>query len=404
MFVQNIRKDFPILQEKIYNKPLIYLDNGATTQKPKQVIEAISNFYKTSNSNIHRAVHYLSSIATKEYEDARQTVKEYINAKSVSEIIFTKGTTDGINLVAFSFGEKFINEGDEIIISEMEHHSNIVPWQLLCERKKAILKIIPFNNKGELIFEEYEKLLSEKTKIVAVTHISNSLGTINPIKKIIEKSHSYDIPVLIDAAQSVQHTKIDVQKLDCDFLVFSGHKIYAETGIGILYGKEKLLDTLPPYQGGGDMIKNVSFEKTTWADLPLKFEAGTANFGAAISLKHAIKYIQDIGLEKIYKHEAELLKYGTEKLSSISELTIIGTAKEKSSIISFFLKNIHNLDAGTLLDKLGIAVRTGTHCTQPVMQHFNITGTIRASFAMYNTKEEINTLYETLLKVIKILQ
>ena len=399
----NIRKDFPILHQKIYNKPLVYLDNAATTQKPKQVIDAISDFYSQTNSNIHRGVHYLSSKATEEYEDARKTVKQFINANSISEIIFTKGTTDSINLIAFSFGEKYIKSGDEIIISEMEHHSNIVPWQMLCERKNAVLKIIPFNEKGELIFSKFEKLISEKTKLVAVTHVSNSLGTINPIKKIIEKAHSFDIPVLIDGAQSVQHQKIDVQELDCDFFVFSGHKIYSETGIGILYGKEKFLEAMPPYQGGGDMVNKVTFTKTTFADLPLKFEAGTSNFVAAISMKHAIKYIQNIGIENITEHETELLKYGTEKLSSIEGLKIFGTAKHKISVISFNLTRIHNFDAGTLIDKLGIAVRTGTHCTQPVMEHFNILGTIRASFAMYNTKEEINQLYEAIIRVKNII-
>ena len=401
--LQNIRKDFPILEQKIYNKPLIYLDNAATTQKPKQVINAVSDFYSQTNSNIHRGVHLLSSKATHEYESSREIVKKFINANSISEIVFTKGTTDSINLIAFSFGEKFINQGDEIIISEMEHHSNIVPWQMLCERKNAVLKTIPINDKGELIFSEFENLITERTKLVAVTHVSNSLGTINPVKKIIEKAHSFDIPVLIDGAQSIQHQKIDVQELDCDFFVFSGHKIYAETGIGILYGKEKWLEKIPPYQGGGDMVKKVTFKKTTYADLPLKFEAGTSNFVAAVSLKHAINYIQNIGIENIAKHETELLKYGTEKLSTIEGLKFIGTATHKTGVISFNLNGIHNLDAGILIDKLGIAVRTGTHCTQPVMDYFNIAGTIRASFAMYNTKQEINQLFNAILKIQKIL-
>ncbi len=401
-FTNKIRADFPILNQEIYCKPLIYLDNGATTQKPKQVIDAVSKFYSETNSNIHRGVHFLSEKSTLHYENARETVRQFVNANSTKEIIFTKGTTDAINLIANTFGEKYIKEGDEILISEMEHHSNIVPWQMVCERKNATLKIIPFNDKGELIFEEFEKLLSKKTKIVAVTHISNSLGTINPIKKIIEKAHKLNVPVLIDAAQSIQHFKTDVQELDCDFLVFSGHKIYAETGIGILYGKEKLLEALPPYQGGGDMIKTVDFEKTTYADLPLKYEAGTSNYVGAISLGVAIDYLQDIGFDDIIKYEKELLDYATKKLSSIKGLRLIGTAKNKASVISFILENIHNYDAGTLLDKMGIAVRTGTHCCQPVMKHFGIAGTIRASFAFYNTFEEIDKLHDAIIRIQKL--
>lgn len=397
--IDKIRADFPILNQKVYNKQLIYFDNGATTQKPKQVIEAVSNFYSKTNSNIHRGVHFLSEKSTAIYEKSRECVKDFVNAAHVEEIIFTKGTTDGINLIAQVFGEKHFNEGDEVIISEMEHHSNIVPWQLICEKQKAKLKIIPFNDNGELIIEEFDKLLSEKTKIVAVTHVSNSLGTINPIKKIIKKARKFNVPVLIDAAQSIQHFKIDVQELDCDFLVFSGHKIYAETGIGVLYGKKKLLENLPPYQGGGDMIKTVDFEKTTYADLPLKYEAGTNNFVGAISLMVAINYIQTVGFDKIIEHETQLFNYATKKLSSIEGLKIIGTAKNKASVISFVLENIHNYDVGTLLDKMGMALRTGTHCTQPVMKHFNISGTIRASFSFYNTLEEIDLLYNAILRI-----
>ncbi len=401
-FTDQIRADFPILNQKIYNKPLVYLDNGATTQKPKQVIDAISEFYSQTNSNIHRGVHFLSEESTLQYENSREIIRKFVNANSVKEIIFTKGTTDGINLIANTFGEKYIKEGDEILISEMEHHSNIVPWQMICERKNAKLKVIPFNDNGELIFEKFENLLSEKTKIVSITHISNSLGTINPIKRIIEKAHQFNIPVLIDAAQSIQHTNIDVQELDCDFMVFSGHKIYAETGIGVLYGKEKLLDNLPPYQGGGDMIKTVDFEKSTYAELPLKFEAGTSNYVGAISIGVAIEYLQNIGFEDIMNHEKELLEYATEKLSSIKQLKIIGTAENKAGVVSFILDGIHNYDAGTLLDKMGIAVRTGTHCTQPVMKHFGIAGTLRASFAFYNTKEEIDQLYNAILRIQKL--
>jgi len=401
--INKIREDFPILNQLIYNKPLVYLDNGATTQKPQIVIDSIINCYTKINSNIHRGVHYLSEQSTIQYENSREIIREFINAKSRTEIIFTKGTTESINLVAFSFAEKFISENDEIIISEMEHHSNIVPWQLVCERKKAKLKVIQFDHNGDLIIENLNDLISEKTKLISLTHISNALGTINPIKQIIEIAHKHNIPVLIDAAQSIQHLEIDVQKLDCDFLVFSGHKIYAETGIGILYGKEKWLEQLPPYQGGGDMIKTVTLEKSTWADLPLKFEAGTSNYVGAIGLGVAINYVKNIGLENIAEYENQLLANATQKLSSIKNLRIYGTSEKKTSVISFNLKNIHQYDAGTMLDKLGIAVRTGTHCAEPVMQHFGITGTIRASFAFYNTLEEIDKLYEGILRVQKML-
>jgi cysteine desulfurase/selenocysteine lyase len=400
--VQKIREDFPILKTQVRGKNLVYFDNAATTQKPISVIERIQKYYLEENSNVHRGVHYLSELATKEFESARETIRNFINAESIEEIIFTRGTTEAINLVANSFGKTFISEGDEIIISEMEHHSNIVPWQILCEEKKAKLKIIPFDDNGDLILDELENLITGRTKLISVVHISNSLGTINPIKKIIEIAHSYAIPVLLDGAQSIMHTKIDVQDLGCDFFVFSGHKIYGPTGIGVLYGKKELLEQMSPYQGGGDMIKSVTFEKTTYNDLPYKFEAGTPNIEGAIGLKAAIDYLNEIGLEQISVYENELLQYATDKLSEIPQLKIIGTAKEKASIISFILENIHPHDVGTILDFEGIAVRTGHHCTQPVMQHFNIPATTRASFSFYNTKEEIDQFFNAIQKVIKV--
>ena len=400
--VQKIREDFPILKTQVRGKQLIYFDNAATTQKPISVIERIQKYYLEENSNVHRGVHFLSELATKEYESARETVREFINAVSIEEIVFTRGTTEAINLVANSFGRTFINEGDEIIISEMEHHSNIVPWQILCEERKAKLKIIPFDDNGELILDELENLITERTKLISIVHISNSLGTINPVKKIIEIAHSYAITVLIDGAQSIMHSKIDVQDLGCDFFVFSGHKIYGPTGIGVLYGKKEWLDQMMPYQGGGDMIKSVTFEKTIYNDLPYKFEAGTPNIEGAIGLKAAIDYLNKIGLDQISIYENELLQYATEKLSQIPQLKIIGTAKEKASIISFVLENIHPHDVGTILDFEGIAVRTGHHCTQPVMQHFKIPATTRASFSFYNTKEEIDQFFNAIQKVIKV--
>lgn len=400
--VQKIREDFPILKTQVRGKNLVYFDNAATTQKPISVIERIQKYYLEENSNVHRGVHYLSELATKEFESARETVRNFINAESIEEIIFTRGTTEAINLVANSFGRTFINEGDEIIISEMEHHSNIVPWQISCEERKAKLKIIPFDDNGELILDELENLITERTKLISIVHISNSLGTINPVKKIIEIAHSYAIPVLIDGAQSIMHSKIDVQDLGFDFFVFSGHKIYGPTGIGVLYGKKEWLDKMLPYQGGGDMIKSVTFEKTIYNDLPYKFEAGTPNIEGAIGLKAAIDYLNKIGLEQISVYENELLQYATDKLSEIPQLKIIGTAKEKASIISFILENIHPHDVGTILDFEGIAVRTGHHCTQPVMQHFNIPATTRASFSFYNTKEEIDKLFSAIQKVIKV--
>ena len=401
--IEKIRKQFPILQQKVNGKPLIYLDNGATVQKPKQIIDVVNKMYSDYNSNIHRGVHYLSNKSTELYESARETIRSFINAEKTEEIIFSKGTTDAINLVAFSFGEAFVNEGDEILVSETEHHSNIVPWQMLCKRKKAKLVVIPAKESGELDLEKYKLLLNSKTKLVAVAHVSNSLGIINPIKKIIDEAHKAGAKVLIDGAQAIQHLKVDVQESDCDFYAFSGHKMYAETGIGVLYGKENLLEKLPPYQGGGDMIKTVSFEKTEYADLPLKFEAGTAHYVGAVSMGEAVKFINSIGIENIEKHETQLLKYAEEKLNLIKGLTIYGKSKHKTSAISFLLKGIHFYDVGMISDKLGIAVRTGTHCAEPTMKHFGITGTIRASFAVYNTKEEIDMLYEGILKAQKML-
>jgi len=399
--VKKIREDFPILKKLIHGKPLCYLDNAATSQKPQVVIDAINNFYLSQNANVHRGVHHLSEVSTKAFEDARIKIKEFINAASDKEIIFTRGTTEAINLVAYSYGRKNIREDDEIIISHMEHHSNIVPWQILCEEKKAKLKVIPVNDDGELILEEFEKLITDKTKLVAVVYISNSLGTINAVDRIIAKAHQLNIPVLLDSAQAITHTKIDVQKLDCDFLAFSGHKLYGPTGIGVLYGKEKLLDDMPPFLGGGDMIAKVTFEQTTYNELPYKFEAGTSNIAGAIGLGAAVDYVQKIGQNSISYHEQSLLHYATDLIKEIKGLKIIGTAKEKCSIISFVVDNIHPHDLGTFLDYEGIAIRTGHHCTQPLMHRFNIPATSRASFAMYNTKAEIDKFISALKTVIK---
>lgn len=400
--ITKVREDFPILNSTVRGKRLVYLDNAATTQKPYQVIDRIKRYYESQNSNVHRGVHYLSELATQEYENARETVRKFINAESTEEIIFTRGTTEAINLVASSFGKLNITEGDEVIITEMEHHSNIVPWQILCEDRKAILRIIPFDDNGELLIDEFEKMLNEKTKLVSIVHISNSLGTVNPVQTIIEMAHSYAIPVLVDGAQSIMHSKIDVQELGCDFFVFSGHKVYGPTGIGVLYGRKELLKDMPPYQGGGDMIKSVTFTKTIFNDLPYKFEAGTPNIEGAIGLAAALDYINNLGLDGIAQYENELLQYATEKLSQIPQLKIIGTAKEKGPILSFILDNIHPHDIGTILDFEGIAVRTGHHCTQPVMEHFKIPATTRASLCFYNTKEEIDLLCEGIQKVIKV--
>lgn len=399
--VIKIRQDFPILGRELYGKPLVYLDNAATTQKPLQVINKLREFYSDYNSNIHRGVHYLSQKSTTEYDKARILIKKFINAAHPEEVIFTRGATESVNLVAYSWGRKNVNEGDEILITHMEHHANIVPWQMLCEEKGAKLKVVPINDYGELMIDEFEKLLNEKTKLVSFVHISNSLGTINPAKQIIEMAHSWNVPVLLDAAQSVQHTNIDVQELDCDFLVASGHKIYGPTGIGFLYGKKYLLDSMPPYQTGGDMITSVSFEKTLFNEIPYKFEAGTPNIAGAIGLGEAIKYIGNIGLENIARYEAELLEYGTKLLQNIDGLRLIGTANHKASILSFVLENAHPHDIGTILDLDGVAVRTGQHCTEPVMKRFGIPATTRASISFYNTKEELDVLANSILNVIK---
>ena len=396
---KQIRADFPALHQKVKDYPLVYFDNAATTHKPQAVIDAISNYYSTINSNVHRGVHYLSQKATDAFELSREKVREHINAEKGHEIIFTKGTTEGINLLAAAFGRKRIKAGDEVILSAMEHHSNIVPWQMICAERGAKLHVIPMNDKGELIFGEYQKLLNEKTALVTLNHVSNTLGTINPIKEIIAEAHRYDIPVLVDGAQAVPHMKIDVQDLDCDFYCFSAHKLYGPTGIGVLYGKEKWLEKIPPYQGGGEMIKEVSFEKTSYAGLPHKFEAGTPHIEAGVVLGTALDYLNAIGFERIAAYEQELLDYATEKLATIEGIRFIGEAANKASVISFLLGDIHPYDTGVILDQMGIAVRTGHHCTQPIMQRFGIPGTVRASFAFYNTKEEIDRLYEGLLKV-----
>lgn len=395
--VQKVRADFPILSQKVNGKPLVYFDNGATSQKPQVVIDAISKYYCEINANIHRGVHTLSQLATDAYEVSRNTIQNHLNAKYNHEIIFTSGTTFGINLVANGFAS-LLNAGDEVMVSALEHHSNIVPWQFLCEKTGAKLVVIPMNEKGELIISEFDKLLSEKTKIVTVNHISNALGTVNPIEYIIKKAHGVGAAVLIDGAQATPHLRPDVQALDCDFYVFSGHKVCGPTGVGILYGKEEWLRKLPPYQGGGEMIAEVTFEKTTYADLPHKFEAGTPNIEGGIVLGTAIDYMNAIGFENIAAYEQELLDYGTKRLQEIDGLTIYGTSENKASVISFNIDGIHPYDIGTIIDKLGIAVRTGHHCAQPIMNFFNIPGTIRASFAFYNTKEEIDIFVEAVKK------
>ena len=399
--VHKIRKDFPILSRMVNNKPLIYFDNGATTQKPQQVINALIKYYTVQNANIHRGVYRMSQDVTDEYENARITVQKHIGAKHEHEIIFTSGTTDSINFIATAFGKEYVNAGDEIIVSEMEHHSNILPWQTLCEEKNAVLKVIPITDSGELRMDEYKKLLSAKTKLIAITHVSNTLGTVNPIKEMIALAHSKNIPVLVDGAQSIPHIKVDVQDFDADFYCFSGHKVYAPTGVGILYGKEEWLNKLPNYQVGGGTIKTVSFDKTEYAESPLRFEAGTPNIEGGIGLAVALDYINVLGLENIAAYEHELLGYATEKLSAIDNLRIIGTAKEKASVISFVVDGIHPLDLGMLLDAQGIAVRTGHHCTQPLMAHYQIPGTVRASFSFYNTKEEIDVFANAIVKSIK---
>ena len=400
--INKIRDEFPILKEKIYNKPLVYFDNGATTQKPQVVLDKIIEVYTKYNSNIHRGVHFMSNKATEETESARKIVQSFINAGESHEIIFTRGTTEAINLVANSFGEQYINAGDEIIVSEMEHHSNLVPWQMIAKKYNAKVVKWAFTDLGELELDTLKSLINSKTKIIAVNHVSNSLGTINSVKEIVEIAHSKGVKVLVDGAQAVQHMTVDVQAIDCDFYVFSGHKLYAPNGIGVLYGKEKLLNEMPPYQGGGEMIDTVSFEETTYNKLPYKFEAGTPNYVGTIALAEAIRYVQNIGIENIAKYEYDLLKYGEEKLMTIPGLTIVGNAKEKASVISFNIEGLHSFDIGMILDKMGIAIRTGSHCTEPIMQHYGITGTARASFAFYNTKEEIDSLYDGLLRVVQM--
>lgn len=396
--VEKIRMDFPILQTQVYGRPLVYLDNGATAQKPLAVINSMVDYYKGYNANVHRGVHHLSQKATDAHEGAREKVRTLINAPKTEEVIFTRGTTESINIVAHSFGKAFVNAGDEIIITAMEHHSNIVPWQMMCEERGAILRVIPINNDGELVLEEYEKLLNSRTKLVAVVHVSNTLGTVNPVKEIIEKAHATGAAVLIDGAQSVQHMAVDVQELDADFFVFSGHKLFGPTGIGVLYGKSEYLNAMPPYQGGGSMIKQVTLEKTTYNDLPFKFEAGTPHIEGIIGLGAAIDYVNSIGLDAIEAYEHELVAYAVEQLSKIEGLRFIGNAKTRVSVLSFMIGDIHPYDVGVLLDKMGIAVRTGHHCCQPIMDFFTLPGTIRASFAFYNTKTEVDALVAGLEK------
>lgn len=402
--VEEIRKDFPILHRQVNGKPLVYFDNGATSQKPQQVIDVINRYYQHENSNIHRGIHTLSQEATDAYEKARTTVQQFINAKHHHEVIFTSGTTGSINLVASSFGKKHLQAGDEIIISTMEHHSNIVPWQMICEEKGAVLKVIPISDKGELLMDEFEKLLSSKTKLVSITHVSNTLGTINPVKEIIKLAKAVGAAILIDGAQAVPHTKVDVQALDCDFYAFSGHKMFGPTGVGILYGKEAILNDLPPYQGGGDMIKTVTFEKTTYNELPHKFEAGTPNIVGGLGLAAAIDYMNNIGIANIEAYEHELLSYATEKIKQIEGIRIIGEASNKASVLSFLVDGTHPSDIGMIIDKLGIAIRTGHHCTEPLMNRFDIPGTARASFAFYNTKEEIDVFIKALERAVNMLR
>lgn len=387
-----VRQDFPILSRTVYGKPLVYLDNGATTQKPRCVVDAITDEYYSVNANVHRGVHFLSQQATELHEASRETVRRFINARSTNEIVFTRGTTESINLLASSFGEAFLKEGDEVIVSTMEHHSNIVPWQLLQMRKGIVLRVIPMNDRGELLLDEYERLFTPRTRIVCVAHVSNVLGTVNPVREMIATAHAHGVPVLVDGAQSIPHMPVDVQALDADFYVFSGHKIYGPTGVGVLYGKEDWLDKLPPYQAGGEMIQHVSFERTTFNELPFKFEAGTPDYIGTTGLAKALDYVSALGMDRIAAYEHELTEYATRRLKEIPGMRIFGEAPEKGSVISFLVGNIHHFDMGTLLDRLGIAVRTGHHCAQPLMQRLGIEGTVRASFALYNTKEEIDAL------------
>lgn len=400
--IESIREHFPVLHQEVHGKPLVYLDNAATTQKPKQVLEALNAYYEYDNANIHRGAHALADRATRKFEASRTLVKDFVNAREDAEIIFTKGTTESINLVAATFGHKFIQSGDEILISTMEHHSNIVPWQMLCEEKGAVLRVIPISDSGEIIFEEFAKLLGPKTKLVSVVHASNSLGTINPVKTIIDQAHAVGAKVLLDGAQSTSHLEIDVQELDCDFLAFSAHKLYGPTGLGVLYGKREILEQMPPYQGGGEMIKEVTFAKTTYNDIPFKFEAGTPNIADVIAFGESINFITGIGKPLIKAHEDSLLAYAVELTSTIKGFVPIGTAREKVSVLSFNINGMHPFDVGVMLDAKGIAVRTGHHCTQPLMQRFGIEGTVRASFAVYNTKSEVEVLAEAIARIAKI--
>lgn len=400
--IAKIREDFPILSRSVYGKPLIYLDNGATTQKPRCVVDAIAEEYYSVNANVHRGVHFLSQQATNLHEASRETVRKFINAGSTSEIVFTRGTTESINLVASSFTDAFMKEGDEVIVSVMEHHSNIVSWQLQAERKGIVLKVIPMNDKGELLMDEYEKLFTAKTKLVSVAHVSNVLGTINPVKQIVSIAHAHGVPALIDGAQSIPHLKVDVQDIDADFYAFSAHKIYGPTGIGVLYGKENLLDKLPPYQGGGEMIKNVSFEKTTFNELPFKFEAGTPDYIGTTAFAKALEYVSALGMDNIAAHEHELTVYAMQRLKEIPHMRIFGEAENKGGVISFLVGDIHHFDMGTLLDRLGIAVRTGHHCAEPLMRRLGIEGTVRASFGLYNTKEEVDALVAGIERVSRM--
>lgn len=400
--IEKIREDFPILSRTVYNKPLVYLDNGATTQKPRCVVESITDEYYSVNANVHRGVHFLSQQATNLHEASRETVRRFINARSTSEIVFTRGTTESINLVAATFADSQMEEGDEVIVSVMEHHSNIVSWQLQAARKGIVLKVIPMNDKGELLIDEYEKLFSSRTRIVSVAHVSNVLGTVNPVKEIIKIAHAHGVPVLVDGAQSIPHLPVDVQDLDADFFVFSGHKVYGPTGIGVLYGKENWLDRLPPYQGGGEMIKNVSFEKTTFNELPFKFEAGTPDYIGSTALAKALDYVSAIGMDNIAAYEHELTDYAIARMKEIEGMRIFGEAEQRGGVISFLVGNIHHLDMGTLLDRLGIAVRTGHHCAEPLMRRLGIEGTVRASFGLYNTKAEVDALVAGIARVSRM--
>lgn len=400
--INKVREDFPILSRTVYDRPLVYLDNAATTQKPRVVVESIAEEYYNVNANVHRGVHYLSQQATDLHEASRETVRRFINARSANEIIFTRGTTESINLVASSFCDAFMKEGDEVILSVMEHHSNIVPWQLQAARKGIVIRVIPMNDRGELMIDEYEKLFNEKTRIVSVAHVSNVLGTVNPVAQMARIAHAHGVPFMLDGAQSAPHFAVDMQQLDCDFFAMSGHKMYGPTGVGVLYGKEEWLDRMPPYQGGGEMIDNVSFEKTTFERLPFKFEAGTPDYVATNGLAKAIDYITALGMDNIERHESELTQYAMQKMKNIDEMAIFGTSEQKDAVVSFLVGNIHHLDMGTLLDRLGIAVRTGHHCAQPLMQRLGIQGTVRASFALYNTKEEIDALVAGIERVSRM--